>query len=251
MSTKYHGTQRASPSSYAVSALLIEKEDIRFLNILNALRIHSVEKNVKRAKEMMAEWTYSYHTEEEDEKCLCNKAIKYCHYVKHYLTGVHVGPIGSTCIEKFDTKLGTEMGAKAKTVQKAYVEAKAHKVAAAQAAQWAVNIARVASAKAASDAEKRKTSEAKTSEATMSEAEWWETYDARDIRSFFTGPSKPVPVVEDIGQRLVPDNFNLHQGKTLAVLWQKHRSYCNFVMEKNRVYDPDVRQWFRAQGCSW
>jgi hypothetical protein len=284
MSTKYHGTQRAPTSSYAVCTFLNEKEELRFRNILDELRKHSIITDPKRTKEMMAEWKYSYQEEEEYEKCLCNKVIKYCHYVKHYLTGVVVGPLGSTCIEKFDQ----EMGAKAKAVQKAYVEAKAASTKAANAARWAVNIARVASAKAVSDEEKRKTSEAEwwmTSLAYLTDippcdAEWqaeqasveakaasakaanaarWavniarvacdnanvrkaKSYESSDIRSFFGGGA-----VEDIGKRLVPKNFHAHQGKTLAQVWEHHRSYCDFVMRVGHVRDPVARKWFIDQ----
>tara|TARA_R110000787_G_scaffold120879_1_gene231766 strand:+ start:2564 stop:3184 length:621 start_codon:yes stop_codon:yes gene_type:complete len=206
---------------------------------LTVLRKHSIVKDPERSEEMLKEWKHLRHYADEGENCLCGVKITYCHLVVH-VNGTIEGPIGSTCIDRFGEEFGEQAKAIEKDCKAAREKAKRARDKAIRAAREAVAIARTAATNAPANEARRKTNEAR-----------WKATWAINADAVVSKVLSSVLQHEDIGQRLVPDNFNLHQGKTLAVLWQKHRSYCNFVMEKNRVYDPDVRQWFRAQGCSW
>jgi|TARA_R110000787_G_scaffold152768_1_gene266660 hypothetical protein len=183
-------------------------------------------------------------------RCLCGVKIVYLHTIQH-VSGKLITPIGSTCIKKFPPWFTIDALAAERVIRnrryacnKAIRDADEACKEAAETARWAVAVARVTAANAPANEVKRKTSEAKKAAVRVAKeaASWAESFSidsqgwAIDARDHETRGNWPVP-----------DNFHAHQGKTLAQLWKKHRSYCEFVMEKNRVHDPEVRYWFREQ----
>lgn len=84
-----------------------DRGEIDFRNLLDALREHSVIQEEERWQEMLEEWKYLQHYA-EDDTCLCGKKhILYCHEVVHRDTGKVMGPIGSSCIDRFDEDFQT------------------------------------------------------------------------------------------------------------------------------------------------
>tara|TARA_R110000796_G_scaffold42169_3_gene104412 strand:+ start:328 stop:816 length:489 start_codon:yes stop_codon:yes gene_type:complete len=82
-----------------------DRAAVDFRNLLDALREHSVIKDLLRWKEMLQEWKHFRHFE-NNETCLCGKKhIVHCHEVVHRETGKVMGSIGSSCIVNFDAEV--------------------------------------------------------------------------------------------------------------------------------------------------
>jgi hypothetical protein len=223
--------------------------DHNWMELYDEVFRHSNNTDYTDQDKTLEEWKPAGCTD-DGGRCLCGVKIVYCHTIQH-VSGKLICPIGSTCIQKFPPWFTEAALAEEKVIRKRRADrqksirdaAKACKEA-AEAARWAVVVARVTAANAPANEVKRKTSEAKKAAVRVAKeaASWAESfeYDAkgwlRDAQDHRTRGGWPVP-----------DNFHRHQGKTLAQVWEHHRAYCEWMLEKNHVKDIEVRHWFLGQ----
>lgn len=78
-----------------------QKSKPRYQKLLEGVISASVSNDWQEAK---SEWAVVDYYERPDESCLCGKEpIVHCHTIENTTTGETLGPIGSTCIKKFES----------------------------------------------------------------------------------------------------------------------------------------------------
>lgn len=78
-----------------------QKSNPQYQKLLDGVISASVSNDWQEAK---SEWAVVDYYERPGESCLCGKErITHCHTIENTTTGKTLGPIGSTCIKKFES----------------------------------------------------------------------------------------------------------------------------------------------------